>query len=555
MPKEIAKKWTASDKRFKYIKTPTNLKLCGARNYGIEKSSGKYVIMLDADDMFDKNALETLSKELDRNRNVDIVYGHLDTVSEDGSNRQRNSWPFDQFDWRQQLAHLNQLPYSSMMRRKVLDNSGGYRTRAAKAEDANMWCRLSSFGFTIAKVTNAPTLVYRNRSDSKSKGEDGDGDWTAWYPWRIAGSVREAKTKIAEIRSKRLPNPDIVPFGAQGEPPYSWKAWPVHDRSYPRVSVVIPVGPGHEKLVIDAVESVMSQTYPEWEIIVVNDTGKKWKEGFAHPLAGAQYAKLIETNKVGTGAARNAGAKVAKGEFLVFLDADDMLLPPALEMFLAYHETNNGIIYCDWLRSDSDGGELQLYEQDDFDCGAVLKRLRHSVTSLVPKKSHDQIGGFDENMNGWEDWDYYIALQTTGLCSYRVPEPLFVYRFRKGSRREQSFGNKDDLIQYIRGKYADYYERRKTMPCSGCSKTKRPAKTVTTASTSISQSIPRDAAVVNLEYLGPHIGPVTIVGSVTRKPYRFGNSPSHKIRPVDPQDAEVLLQRKAAGGKPIFRVV
>lgn len=551
----FAKRWTAADKRFKYYKTPENLKLCGARNYGIERANGKYIIMLDADDMFDMNSLAVLSEEMDRDRTIDIGYGHLDTVDESGSNRTRNSWPFDQYNWREQLAHLNQLPYSSMIRREVFDNCGGYRVRAWRAEDANMWCRLTSFGYTAKKVTNAATLVYRNRSDSKSKGEDGDGDWTSWYPWRIAGSVSEAKMRIAEIRNHKLPNPDIVPFGAQGTPPYNWKAWPVHDRAYPVVSVVIPVGPGHEELVIDAVESVMSQTYPEWEVIVVNDTGKKWEKGFKNPLAGAQYAKLVETDKVGTGAARNAGAKIAKGELLIFLDADDMLLPQAMEKFISYYEVNNGIIYCDWLRSDSDGGPLTEYQQEEFACGDVLKRLRHSVTALVPRKNHEAVGGFDETMEGWEDWDYYIALQTTGLCSFRIPEPLFVYRFRKGSRREQSFGNKEKLVQYIRQKYADYYERRKSMPCSSCSKTRKPRKPTTpTTATSTSNAIPENTALVNLEYLGPHLGPITIRGGVTGNSYRFGRTVGHKIRPVDPQDAQLLVAR-TSNGKPLFKVV
>lgn len=554
--KLVAKKWT-SDKRFKYVVTPKNLGLCGARNFGIERATGRYIIMLDADDMFDANTLKTLSEQLDKDRSIHIAYGHLDIVGEDGQERHRGSgWPFDQFDWRGQMAHLNQLPYSSMVRREVFDNAGGYRIRAWRAEDANQWCRLTSFGYVAKKVTNASTLVYRNRGDSKSKGEPGDGDWTRWYPWRIAGSPREAKERMPNIRNKSLPDADIVPFGAQGEPPYNWKAWPVHDRAYPVVSVVIPVGKGHEPYVIDAVESVMSQTFPEWEVIVVNDTGKSWPNGFKNPLAGAPYAKIIETEMVGTGAARNAGAKIAKGEFLLFLDADDMLLSHALETFLGYYETNQGIIYCDWLRSDP-GKELKLYEQKEFECGAVLKQLQHSTTALVPKLNHDLAGGFDEKMKGWEDWDYYIALQTTGLCSFRVPEALFIYRFRTGSRREQSFGMKDKLVQYIREKWSDYYERRKLMPCNGCGKTRKPrAKKQTTnpANEKIGIKQVDESATVNIEYLGPHVGPVTLRGSITGKEYRFGKDAGHKVRPVDVQDAETLLNR-TSGGKPIFRKV
>jgi glycosyltransferase involved in cell wall biosynthesis len=344
-----------TDKRIKYFKTPKNLGLSGARNFGISKSSGKYVIMLDADDMFDQNSLLVLSEELDKQRGVHIAYGHLDVVKSAEDERKRNNWPFPQFDWRGQMAHLNQLPYSAMVRREVFEWSGGYRARNWRAEDAALWCKLTSFGFVAKKVTEMSTLVYRDRSDSKSKGEPGDGDWTAWYSWRIAGNAREGK-RILDSGYQKNPDPDIVPFGAQGKPPYEWKAWPVHDRSYPKVSVIIPVGPGHERYAIDAVESVMSQTVPDWEVIVVNDTGTEWNEGFFdYPLEGAPYAKLISTGgKKGTAVARNMGATLAKAGSILFLDADDMLLPTALERMLAYLELNNGIIYSDWLKSESD---------------------------------------------------------------------------------------------------------------------------------------------------------------------------------------------------------
>lgn len=550
--------WERKDRRFIYKKTPRNLKLSGARNFGVQASTGKYIIMLDADDMLDRNALETLSGELDKYSDVHVAYGHLDTVNEAGEERKRNNWPFNSYDWREQMAHLNQLPYSSMIRREAFENCGGYRERAWRAEDANLWCRMTSMGYVARKVTNASTLVYRMRSDSKSKGEPGDGDWTAWFPWRIAGSHREAKEALPKIRSLSVPDPDIVPFGAEGIPPNGRKAWPVHDRSYPTVSVIIPVGPGHESFVIDAVESVMAQTYPEWEVIVVNDTGKKWSKNFPNPLSGAPYAKVIETNMVGAGAARNAGAKISKADLLLFLDADDMLLPTALEVMLSYYETNKGIIYCDWLRSDSDPTKpLELYEQDEFVCGAVLKKLRHSVVALIPKKNHNMINGFDEKMKGWEDWDYFIGLQTTGLCSYRAPHPLFVYRFYAGKRRQQSFDNRKELLQYIRTKYSDYYERRKPMPCSTCPGAKKPRAVKKSTSQSVLPQqtiIEEGVSNINVEYLGPHIGPVTIKGSVSGKSYRFGRQESTRVVSVDSRDAESLLGR-TTGGKPLFRKV
>ena len=249
-----------------------------------------------------------------------------------------------------------------------------------RAEDAALWCRATSFGFKAKKVTERSLLIYRNRGDSKSKKEFGeqagrpgppDGDWTAWYPWRLAGSPREASERRMELMTGEVPNSVIVPFGAQGSSPPSMHFWNVNDYSYPAISVVVAVGPSHEKYVIDAVESLVAQVYPDWECIVVNDTGKKWKDDFSSPVAGAPYAKVYDTPKKGMGPsyARNLGAKHAIGEAILFLDADDYLLPEALGRMAAYMEENDGIIYTGWLRNKMDGSALEYYQPANFECG------------------------------------------------------------------------------------------------------------------------------------------------------------------------------------------
>src|SRR3990167_8354131 len=112
---KIAEDFCVSNNRFRYIKTPANLKLCGARNFGIERARGKYIIFLDGDDLLTPFALATLSRVLDVENGIHIAYGHLDVLSEDGTEVRRNEWPFPEFSWYGQMAHLNQLPYSAMV--------------------------------------------------------------------------------------------------------------------------------------------------------------------------------------------------------------------------------------------------------------------------------------------------------------------------------------------------------------------------------------------------------------------------------------------------------
>lgn len=554
-PRSVVEKY--DQKRFRFNETNGNLKLPGARNFGFEQSNGRYILFLDADDMLAPGALKTLSEQLDLDPGIHIAYGHLDTVDDDGKNQKRSEgWPYKEFNWRGQMAHLNQLPYSAMMRREVLERTGGYRERHWRNEDAPFWILATSYGFRAEKVTEASTLIYRWRSDSKTQSEPGEGDWTAWFPWRMGATTGQEGAGVLQ-RTSGHPTPDLVPWSAQGNSIEEKKFWPVPDHASPRVSVIIPVGPGHEEWVIDALESIRGQTFTDWEVIVINATGEKWESGFRSPVQGCPWAQVIDPSKIlRPSEARNLGITFAKAEALLILDADDMVLPHALEeMYSWYVGTGGGLIYTDLLKAEPGPLEpMQLIEFQEFRCGAVLFKMQHSMMCLIPKAKHDEIGGYDETMPGWEDWDYLIALQAAGVCSYRVPTPGFVYRFRKGTIREDSFEKHEEIIELIRAKWSDYYKRRKTMGCGKCPGGQKaninpyanPGAAIANSSLQGSQ-----APLTLLAYQGPGSGKVTLRGPITGTRYIFHpDTPKY----VMTDDAEVFLGR-SRNGVPDFMIV
>lgn len=436
---KLAKLWTedykATDKRsfarpadarFRYIKTPENLGLSGARNFGWKQAQGRYVLFLDADDLLAPNALDTLSTALDRDSGLHIAYGALDIMAHDGTNRRRNPWPDGAFSWHAQIAHLNQLHGASLMRREVLERSGGYRKRDWRAEDASFWARVTSFGFRAARVTNDTIQVYRMHEGQKSRTESGDGDWTAWLPWRLAG---DPHTGMRAVQAKQQPNVAIVPFGAQGVPPAPRRAWPVRHFQHPVVSVVIPVGPGHEAYLVDALDSVQAQTMPEWECVVVNDTGADLD------LSGHPWAHQMPTfgAPAGAGVARNAGLRMARAPFVVFLDADDVLHPRFLEETLRAYDGH--YVYTDWATlqdANRIDGEVETHTVEEYDQQKMLTGLRHAVTTLLPTSAIRAVGGFDEGLPCFEDWDLYCKLAVAGYCGARLAQPLLIYRISGG---------------------------------------------------------------------------------------------------------------------------
>jgi glycosyltransferase involved in cell wall biosynthesis len=527
---EVAQQYVARDPRIRYVRTPSNLYLAGARNYGIRASTGRYILPLDADDMLTPTALQTLADGLDKDRRADIAYGHMEYFQDAPLGQrqmQRGGWP-EAFRMERQMRQFNQLPYSSMYRRRVWERVGGYREHIRTAEDADFWCRVTSYGFRPAKVTEAPYLVKRERQDSMGRVEPVSRDWTEWFPW--------ARDKL------------VAPYGALA--PSTEKvdrfSYLVRSHANPVVSVVIPVGPGHEQRVIKAIDSVVAQTEPDWECVVVDDTGKDLT------LPGFPFARLVRTEHAasGAGAARNAGVVASKGQFLVFLDADDWLHPEFVRKALSVwrqgqsdrHEVKE-YVFTDFMKREGD--KRVRHHCPDINGEDNLRHSHHPVTTLLPRDAWLLVGGFDEAMPGWEDWDFYIAVCAAGWCPVHLAEPLVQYDMWSGERRDTSLVNHfEQLKQHILAKWADYHSGAKKMACGACNKKTRAATVPAPTTNQVQASAPANGngavsaefveSLVMVEYLSLNRGAHHIYGPATHTFYgRRGGGDRFMVHPAD----------------------
>lgn len=576
-PDEIMR-WKAEGHRIGSHRNPENMGLSQARNTGWRLASGKYIIFLDADDMLDRTALERLCDGLDKDTSIHIASGGLDIMDEFGSNRRRNNWPPPSFDWWGQMAHLNQLPYSSLMRRSVLESSGGYRSRQWRAEDAEFWCRVTSLGFRAQRVTDQPTLIYRQRHGSKGGLErdahpDKDGDWTWLFPWRAGASSGEEGHSMwtsDEGLINRV-NPAMVPFGAQGPPPKRLKAWPVRHHAEPAVSVIIPVGLGHQKYLVDALDSILAQTCPSWEVVVVDDSGSGPVSSLDPASIGHPHARVISTDTtlyhtgrrtpVGAGGARNMGVLSAKAPFVLFLDADDMLVPTAIEdMLEAYVKGGGGYVYGDTIairdftQLGAEEGQLIVsadYDQATFLASGYSEEMpgRHSVTMLMTVADFKDLGGFDTKMEYWEDWELALKAAAKGLKGVRVPKPVIYYRYSTGSRRRGGFEKEQHLREYLRVRYSPFIMGEQTMcSCGGGGGGQAATLAATRALEDMRNFVVTTSGIdpltinlsevksVRLRYIGTRFGAVPYRGPITRQTYSFGLEPGAEYRDVAPAD-------------------
>jgi glycosyltransferase involved in cell wall biosynthesis len=199
---------------------------------------------------------------------------------------------------------------------------------------------------------------------------------------------------------------------------------------HPRVSVIIPAYNGAD-YTVKTVESVLAQTYRDFEVIVVDDGSTDHTRTALLPY-GDQIQYIYKENG-GACSARNVGIRLARGEFVACLDCDDIWLPDKLRYSLPVLDSDPGMAFVFTLCQMIDGaGEIIGEAHYSFDIErAYLNLLSENyimAPSVIMRRSClDDVGLFDESIFIPADWDLWLRL----ACRYRVGYvdlPLSQYR-------------------------------------------------------------------------------------------------------------------------------
>jgi glycosyltransferase involved in cell wall biosynthesis len=202
----------------------------------------------------------------------------------------------------------------------------------------------------------------------------------------------------------------------------------------PLVSVIIPTFNRWSYLQM-TIDSVLAQTYPHIEIIVVDD-GSTDQTAEGLQSYSSRIRVIRQTNQGGT-AARNTGINAATGDYLTFLDHDDLMLPTKLEQQVALLETHPefGAAHCRWEYIDPQGNVLDRIGPlpvGNLYMTLVLGCFLWSGAPIVRRHYFEQIGGFDTSI--WSsDWDMWLRLSKVDCIFGCVQEILGSYRIMPDS--------------------------------------------------------------------------------------------------------------------------
>lgn len=204
------------------------------------------------------------------------------------------------------------------------------------------------------------------------------------------------------------------------------------------VSVIIPVYNGLE-YIAETLESIRAQTHKNFEIVVVDDGST---DGTVEFLKDQADVTLFEQPNQGPGAARNAGAVLASGDWVAFADCDDLWAPEKLEVQLvAADEQDVELVYTN-VRPIGDVADLPPFQHSPecMPSGDVFVEILNenfmTLSSVLMKRSaFEELGGFgsSKSIRGCEDWDLWLRYLDGDRQVGAVAEPLVLYRWRSDS--------------------------------------------------------------------------------------------------------------------------
>lgn len=226
----------------------------------------------------------------------------------------------------------------------------------------------------------------------------------------------------------------------------------------PLISIIIPVFNG-EKTIKETIESVLNQTVTDFELLVINDGSQDGTVGIVECIQDSRI-KVFSYPNAGQSTSRNRGIELAQGDYISFIDADDLWIPDKLEAQLKALQANSkaGVAYSwtDWIDESSQllgKGSYNTEQGEVFTQLLLNDFVANGSNVLIRRDALTEVGGFDPSVTAAEDWDLWLRLAARyEFVAVRSPQVL--YRISPNSASFNVWKMEASSLQVIEKAYA-----------------------------------------------------------------------------------------------------
>ncbi|MDY6804020.1 MAG: glycosyltransferase [Cyanobacteriota bacterium] len=487
-----------------------------ARNNGISISSGELIAFLDSDDFFMPEKLAEQVAVFEENSSLTMVQTGWRFVTEEGEGI-KDAEPWKQapeLDVKSWLFWQATLPSAMMFRREWLEIHGGFDGRYFPVEDLDIVLRLALSGGKAGWLKK-PLVCYRQHGSSASGLGNRKGvtksqeklfndffpnpdlpeeikelenkvryNSLIWNSWRLYNAGNWAE--MAYYLRKSLPYSGLnfrqtivswlsnfIFFAAdsndadfdlaelRNSPEWQQLINSILPPEAPRVSIVIGTY-NNGKYIKETTDSILDQTYENYEIIIINDGSTDNTEEVLAPYL--DVIRYVYQPNQGVAKARNLGIKMARGEFVAFVDSDDVFMPEKLEEQLAVFEEDNSLtmVQTGWRFVDEKGEGIRNAEPwknaPELDLKSWLFWQATLPSAMMFRREWLEIhGGFDGRYFPVEDLDIVLRLALSGGKAAWLKKPLVCYRQHGSSA--SGLGNRKGVTKSLEKLFNDFFPR------------------------------------------------------------------------------------------------
>jgi glycosyltransferase involved in cell wall biosynthesis len=226
----------------------------------------------------------------------------------------------------------------------------------------------------------------------------------------LEGAVLKIRS-LKKIMIKDAPSVDLRPLQDSPLPPdigEELEQFAADDL----ISIVTPTY-NRAYVIEKAIESVMKQTYPHWELIIVDDGSSDDTDAILEKYLDDERVVVVHKKHDGVAASRNAGIRLAHGDYIAFLDSDDIWDKDFLKVMLCHMKNADekcGILYCDHILYDENSGVLRK-QHDPFSYGKIMEEPIIDLCTVLAKKNVLLDAGlFNETMTKWVDHELFLRI-------------------------------------------------------------------------------------------------------------------------------------------------